>query len=548
METVLEAIVGPLAGVECRRSLSRGWVQVVRALAALPPALILLAVVWLWWFQRQFAPAYSPGGALVGGLALVENLFVTVALLLGPALLAGSLAGEKVGATVALLLTAQVSSAEIVMARLAGRLCVVGVFVAAGLPALMWFAGLCGLGPGALTILISLPAAVAFGGGGLALAVSAMARRGRDALLVVYLIELLLLLAPVAAGALPANLGAWIEPLNPYQGIPALIQLDNSVPALISIAMWILLGVAGCATATWRLRPTFRTDPVARRSRGPWWRAALLPQLGERPMIWKELYVAHVQAFSWVVRWLGILAAGLFAGASLVLAGLFVGGGWLQPEIDWSWTRGNLANLLAWSWLFAWFLQWALGLRAAAAIASERQHGTWDALMVSPLEGREIVLAKIYGSMYGLRGLLVAIVAAWVAGLVCGALPVADFTLVMAQTVVIGGFMLAVGTGFSLYCASPTRAMALTMACWIAAGLLFAAVAGILTMLVMMIWLLWSLARGALAAGGGGAWNVLYDGIRLGLYGVAAALIILLIRYRFDAWAGRCSATAPNRG
>ena len=38
--------------------------------------------------------------------------------------------------------------------------------------------------------------------------------------------------------------------------------------------------------------------------------------------------------------------------------------------------------------MFIGFLiQWAIGLRAAVAISSERERGTWDALLTSPLEG-----------------------------------------------------------------------------------------------------------------------------------------------------------------
>ena len=44
METVLEALLGPLAAVECRRELGRPWVFVVRTLATVPPALVICDV------------------------------------------------------------------------------------------------------------------------------------------------------------------------------------------------------------------------------------------------------------------------------------------------------------------------------------------------------------------------------------------------------------------------------------------------------------------------------------------------------------------------
>ena len=478
----------PWAAIECRRSLSRDWVLVIRALAAVAPALVALAVLWFWWLQEQIIPGYSPGGALGWGLVSVEAMFVTVALLLGQALLAGTLAGEKLRAT-SMLLATQASSAEIVLARLAGRLCVVGMVGAAGLPILVWFAALCELGPIALTILLVLPAAVTFGGGGFALAVSTVARSARDALLMVYLFEFLFLLAPLLGGRFSASVRQWIEPLNPYQAIRPLVELQDPGPALVTVGLWTLLGAAGCTWAAWRLRPAFLNSMDAPRRRWRLFGSSRLPALADRPMLWKELYVEQGQAFGRVVKWLGILVVAVFSGTSIFLAALVAWGCWFEPDPDGSsWARDYLTDWLAWSWLMAWLIQLALGLRAAAAITSERQRGTWDALLCSPLEAREIVWAKIYGSIFGLRGLLAAIVLAWTAGLLCGALSVGAFAELLAQTLVIGGFMAAAGIAFSLSCESTTRAMTGTIVVLlVGCGLRFSpCLPGILTLMVIL--------------------------------------------------------------
>jgi ABC-type transport system involved in multi-copper enzyme maturation permease subunit len=249
-----------------------------------------------------------------------------------------------------------------------------------------------------------------------------------------------------------------------------------------------------------------------------------------------------VQAFGRVVKWLGILVVAVFSGTTIFLVGLVAWGPWLEPDSDWSsWALDSLTNWLTWSWLTAWLIQWALGLRAAAAITSERQRGTWDALLVSPLEAREIVWAKIYGSVYGMRGLLAAIVLAWVAGLLCGALTVRACAELLAQTLAIGGFMTAAGIAFSLSCESSTRAMTGTIVCWLAAGCVFAALAGILTLIVMLAWLLWNLMHGAVPGGPGPTvWPALvYQGFRLAFYALAALLTAIYIQGRFDSLAGR---------
>jgi len=304
------------------------------------------------------------------------------------------------------------------------------------------------------------------------------------------------LLAPLLGGRFSASVRQWIDPLNPYQAILPLVELQDPGPALITVGLWTLLGAAGCTWAAWRLRPAFLNSMDEPRRRWRWFRASRVPILANRPMLWKELYVEQV-AFGRVVKWLGILVVAAFSGTSIFLAGLVAWGSWFEPDPDRSsWALDYLTEWLAWSWLTAWLIQWAVGLRAAAAVTSERQRGTWDALLVSPLEAREIVWAKIYGSIYGLRDLLAAVVLAWTAGLLCGALAVGAFAELLAQTLVIGGFMAAVGIAFSLSCESSTRAMTGTIVCWLAAGCVFAALAGILTLMVMLAWLLWNLFHG----------------------------------------------------
>ena len=63
--------------------------------------------------------------------------------------------------------------------------------------------------------------------------------------------------------------------------------------------------------------------------------------------------------------------------------------------------------------LLGWLLQWGVGLRAAVSIASEREHGTWDALLMSPLVPSEIAVAKLVGSLYALRYMAAAMLLAW---------------------------------------------------------------------------------------------------------------------------------------
>lgn len=571
MNRVCEALFGPLAALECRRSLGHRWVLVVRGLAAVPPALVVLSILWVWWFRQQVMREPLPSGAtnimpvdpwmveaVSTGLLAIGGMLVTIALLVGPALLAGAVAGEKVRSTLALLLAAQVSSREIVLGRLVGRLCIVSVFVAAGVPALVFLAGLRGLGAIALTTLVALPAAVAFGGGGLTMAASAMARRGRDALLVVYLLDLLLLLAPLFGSGVAAVGTVSVASLNPYAGLGPLAKSAELDAALATIGLWTLLGATGCTVAAWRLRPTFLREANGR----PAWHwlagRGRVPPVGDRPVLWKELYIEHVQAFGRVVTGLGILIAAGFLASSLGFAGLVAWHTWFHPDSEATdWAHAKLNTLMDSSWALVWLIQWAMGLRAAAAIASERQRGTWDGLLVSPLDGREIVLGKIYGGVYALRGFVAAVVIGWTAALACGALPLYEYGKLVADALVVGVFMVVLGIACSLYSQTATKAMTLTIVGWLAAALVMAVLAGIVTLMVMLatvyIWLVWNAAQlGTMPRPPLGSWTwTFYHGVRLLLYASTALLVAAYCRAHFDRLAGRSfssSASASKAG
>ena len=112
-----------------------------------------------------------------------------------------------------------------------------------------------GFRPPTLAALLALPAAVAFGGGGVAIAASALARRGRDALLGVYLLVLLCLLGPLLDWSLGIAVGGWIGALNPFFGLEDLVWDEDPGPALQTIGLWAGMGLLGTALAALRLRP-----------------------------------------------------------------------------------------------------------------------------------------------------------------------------------------------------------------------------------------------------------------------------------------------------
>ena len=105
-------VFGHLAGPECRRALARGWLIVVRTLVGLALAMVLISVLWLWWATEQIYPGYAPTFQLQVALWAAAMILLTIVVVQAPAVLAGSLAGERERGVLQLLLTTAVTRAR----------------------------------------------------------------------------------------------------------------------------------------------------------------------------------------------------------------------------------------------------------------------------------------------------------------------------------------------------------------------------------------------------------------------------------------------------
>jgi hypothetical protein len=206
-------------------------------------------------------------------------------------------------------------------------------------------------------------------------------------------------------------------------------------------------------------------------------------------MLWKELYIERVGTLGRFGRWLGILITVALGGGSLVLAAIIVTERFWPRADGSSLGAANFLSVLltgASATFLGWVLQWAIGLRAAVSIASERERATWDALLMSPLEAREIVRAKLAGSLYALRWMAGAMVLAWTLGVLVGALPILDYIFWISRNATTGLFMAAIGVRASLSLATATKAMTWTISMWLASLVVVAVVA---FSIIALIWL-----------------------------------------------------------
>ena len=114
------------------------------------------------------------------GVSIIAPILLTIVVVQAPAVLAGSLAGERERGVLQLLLTTAVTPREIVSGRLLGKLSQVGMIVLAGVPIIALLAAWNGLSLLEVVTLFLLMAAVGLGGGGLAVGASVISRRGRE--------------------------------------------------------------------------------------------------------------------------------------------------------------------------------------------------------------------------------------------------------------------------------------------------------------------------------------------------------------------------------
>jgi hypothetical protein len=212
-------------------------------------------------------------------------------------------------------------------------------------------------------------------------------------------------------------------------------------------------------------------------------------------MLWKELYIERVGTLGKAGRWIGgllVLAMGL---GSLSLLGYAAWAHFVSHDayaLDWvviqaSVWIGNSAvpiGLLIVS---------AVGLRAAVTISSERERGTWDALLTSPLEGGEILRGKLWGSLFALKWLIGSALLAWTIAVSLGGMFWREYLEDLIGLALLAPFLAAIGVRTSLQSPTATKSMGLTMGLGLAGflGALFVAwaICTVVFLVVVLVWL-----------------------------------------------------------
>ncbi|MGA2032125.1 MAG: ABC transporter permease subunit [Thermoguttaceae bacterium] len=467
---------GPLFSVELVTSARRARYWVIRVLYA---GLLLLFLC------STYIEYYRLGQNNIGTVANLTAQFfeafawlqlLTVAFL-GPGLVAGTIAQERERRTIEYLFATPLRNSEIVLGKLAARLVHLVYIVLVGVPVLAIAMLQGGIAPEALAVLLVVTVSTMLVLAALSIAVSVWSPRAREAVTRAYLLVLvLLLLPPIVASMSGTAFYAWLGPINeqllagnPFWLLTEILSLASSsgaatewtlVGTLVRNQMILTVAATACAMLAVR-RVHLRRAGAAPRKRLRWLRF-FRPALGQRPMLWKELFAepaaARLGTLGVIALFLLLLAA-ITPGACMVFDALQSSQARASYQIDqcvsYAWVMGDIVSCGA---------LLLIAVRAAGSVTSEKERQCWDSLLGTPLEAREILWAKVLGNLWAVRGVLVALLLVWCpAGLLAPSfLAVIPFLLGVLLPLAL--FASILGLMFSLWCRTSLRAMGATLA------------------------------------------------------------------------------------
>ncbi len=447
-------------------------------------------------------------------------------LLLTPAMTAGTISSEHERRTIDYLLTTQLHDSEIALGKFAARLWSVTMLLVVGLPILALAMSLGGIGIDRLLISFGTSLATSASIGSLSICISARAAKSREAITRSYQIILAAMAVPptvvgiasyfgASDGQPPAGFWAWLIEAGMY--VVALNPLVFLTAALVERTPWSPLSfpaflavhfgvsVLLCLSAIVGVRRFYRRE--AGRSKGnvaaaahgaptaPGIELALplelalapasltaadaapidfpRPRTGQptsnirrprllhddRAMWWKELVS---QKTFLRMGWGGRIATVLLAGAAV----FWLGAAWIESFRHAA--RDDHSVLLAYSFggvpMIACCCLLLIAVRAAGGLTAEKEQDTWITLLSTPLEGRDVIPAKIGGALYSVRYWYVLIAAAWLLTTLRHPAQIVLLPFLVAAHLTAAVFCAALGVLMSLRMQTSLKAIGTTLA------------------------------------------------------------------------------------
>jgi ABC-type transport system involved in multi-copper enzyme maturation permease subunit len=435
-------------------------------------------------FARAFFTAFS-------WIQLIVVLGLT------PAMIAGTISVEHERKTIDYLLTTQLSDTEIALGKFAARLWSVLMQLAVGLPILGIGLMLGGVSPEQMVASFGLSFVTLIFTATLSLAISSRAAKSREAITRAYLVIIAwLVVPPILSGICEMLIRtswpnvSWAAqqvkvPLQWLLEVHPCVQLTvilSDRPAISVVTRF--LGMSGfnefaltylgasavlAVSAVVGVRRFYLKSAGRSESAKKTWRDSVRTALdiGRRPvgndaMLWKEITSLR-SAIN--LGWAGTIAAALLYGVALFFIGM--GLYWTLDDNDWQrWKQGSP---LEWTSMIEVPMIFGLMIllitsNAAASITGEKERDTWITLMSTPVEGSEIVKAKLWAVIFSMRYWYAMIVLCWGLAAIFRPLLLVVLPFVVGIHLISAMFAACVGLRCSLHAKSSLKSMGTALA------------------------------------------------------------------------------------
>ena len=418
--------LGPVFAFEWLTGARRWQMYVMRSFVVV----LMLLGLWLVWLQfptlgraATIQQQASMGRAFFGTSATILLCLVG---LVAPAATAGAICLDKARGNLALLFATDLSNAEIVLGKLGSRLVPVFGLILCAAPVLAIATLFGGVDPLGLFGTLLVITAWAVFGCATALTLSVWGRKTHEVLMATYVIGLVVLLSPMMLSAI-----RWLFPITMFPDLDRLLRLNPVYLVATAIdapartgsltigihatffGVWMAVSAVLVALSTWRLRRVAvrqmgRGERSGARGSGRWrivdrlspWFPSL-GTLGRRsrrfldrnPVFWRE---CHRQRPSWSSRFVWASYILICGGFSLLVIAIIVVGS--NPDIEMA-AMTNAGQVAVGLLL--------LSVSASTSLAEERQRGSLDVLLATPMSTRSIVLGKWLGAFRAVPPLLI---------------------------------------------------------------------------------------------------------------------------------------------
>ena len=488
-------LLGPLFRVEMVSVARRRRYFVLRVVYGL----LALFILWsTYTSMRAFSMGTGQTVSIQQGAMLAGHFFVSFSwlqilavLAVGPAMAVGTIASERERRTIEYLFTTDLSNSEIILGKLAARLCLFGQLLLVGLPILFLFRLLGGIPAQLLVVTFLFAASTSLLIASLSICVSVWSERARDATVRVYLLLGVLTFLPIilhsATGWGPFQGALWDATgrpvvdfcisINPLWSMGTAIGNTNAIGANLDMALiWqtigkqVLVSVAAVGLAIFAVRRVHlkeTTKAANRERRSKQWR---LPKwrrsLRNDPMIWKEIFAGTATTKRGIIGWVAI-ALILLTVCGIMLTLLIHA---IQSSFAGRSNHEFHFGIMGLTGYLGTGILLLLAARAAGLMTSEKERDCWLSLISTPLTGREIVRGKMWGNLYSLRWPLFVLAVNWAIGVLLAPAFLLPAIALLATFTLMAWYVTNLGLFFSLRSQTTLRAMGATLGTLIFTG------------------------------------------------------------------------------